>query len=434
MTDALLALLDGRIIGRIARPRSGRLSFTYDEAWRNDPDAYPLSLSMPPAASAHRHGPIEAFLWGLLPDNEFILDRWAKRFHVSPRNVLALIAEVGEDCAGAVQFARLDRLDAASAPGPKPAWLTEREIGERLRALKADASATRMAQDTGQFSLAGAQPKTALLLDNGRWGVPAGRTPTTHILKPPTGALDGHAENEHFCLALARALGLPAAASEIRRFDGEIAIVVERYDRRRTARGIVRIHQEDICQALALLPTRKYENEGGPSAAEIVDLLRTQSSAWAADVDRFVEALAFNWLIAGTDAHAKNYSLLLGSGGAVRLAPLYDLASALPYDRLDEKKLKLAMKIGGNYRLHDIGFRQWRQFAAATNLNGDELIGRIAGMAERLPEEATCVRRDAAREGLKNPILDRLVARLSKRAAACARMLRSGQDIREIGV
>lgn len=423
MTDALLALLDGQSIGRVTRLRSGRMAFTYDEAWRNDPDAYPLSLSMPLAASEHRHAPIEAFLWGLLPDKEFILDRWAKRFHVSPRNVFALIAEVGEDCAGAVQFTRLD---AAIAPGPKPVWLTEKDIGERLRALKADASATRMAQDTGQFSLAGAQPKTALLLENGKWGVPSGRTPTTHILKPPTGALDGHAENEHFCLALARALGLPSAASEVRRFDGEVAIVVERYDRRRTARGPVRIHQEDICQALALLPTRKYENEGGPSATAIVDLLRTQSSAWAADVDRFVDALAFNWLIAGTDAHAKNYSLLLGSGGTVRLAPLYDLASALPYDRLDERKLKLAMKIGGNYKLHDIGIRQWRKFAGAANLDDGELIARIAGMAQRLPEEAARVRQDAAREGLKHPILDRLVGRLSKRAAACARMLRSG--------
>jgi serine/threonine-protein kinase HipA len=426
MTDVLMALLDGRRIGHVSRPRSGRLSFTYDEAWRNDPDAYPLSLSMPLAASDHRHGPIEAFLWGLLPDNEFILDRWAKRFHVSPRNVLALIAEVGEDCAGAVQFTRPDRLDAAMAPGPKPVWLTEEEIGERLRALKADASATRMAQDTGQFSLAGAQPKTALLFDekSKKWGVPSGRTPTTHILKPPTGALDGHAENEHFCLALARALGLPVAASEIRRFDGETAIVVERYDRQRTAKGLVRIHQEDVCQALALPPTRKYENEGGPPAAAIVALLRTHSSAWSTDVDRFVKALAFNWLIAGTDAHAKNYSLLLGARGAVRLAPLYDLASSLPYKHLDEKKLKLAMKTGGNYKLHDIGIRQWRKFAAAAGLNGEELVDLIATMAERLPQEAQSVRRDAAQRELDHPILDRLVDHLSRRARTCARLLR----------
>ena len=105
MTQTLLAQLDGRTVGRVQRLRTGglRFSFTYDDAWRNDADAYPLSLSMPLSASEHRHPIIEAFLWGLLPDNEIILDRWAKRFHVSPRNAFALIAEVGEDCAGAVQ-------------------------------------------------------------------------------------------------------------------------------------------------------------------------------------------------------------------------------------------------------------------------------------------------------------------------------------------
>ncbi|PTH92513.1 type II toxin-antitoxin system HipA family toxin, partial [Staphylococcus shinii] len=149
---------------------------------------------------------------------------------------------------------------------------------------------------------AGAQPKTALLLRDGRWSVPAGRTPTTHILKPPSDAFDGHAENEHFCLALARRLGLPAAHSDVRRFDGEAAIVVPRFDRIEYDGQLLRVHQEDFCQALAISPTRKYQNEGGPSPEAIVDALRTHSSSPARDVDTFIDALAFNWLIAGTDA------------------------------------------------------------------------------------------------------------------------------------
>ncbi|MGA7631477.1 MAG: HipA domain-containing protein [Terriglobales bacterium] len=125
-------------------------------------------------------------------------------------------------------------------------------------------SAWRAATDTGQFSLAGAQPKTALLLEGRRWGVPSGRTPTTHILKPPTGEWDGHAEIEHFCLLLARASGLVVPNSSVRRFRAEIAIVIERYDRIRSSDGWLRVHQEDMCQALGLHPAKKYENEGGP--------------------------------------------------------------------------------------------------------------------------------------------------------------------------
>jgi serine/threonine-protein kinase HipA len=425
VTQTLLAQLDGRTVGRVQRLRTGglRFSFTYDDAWRNDADAYPLSLSMPLSASEHRHPIIEAFLWGLLPDNEIILDRWAKRFHVSPRNAFALIAEVGEDCAGAVQFIRPERLADGASPDPEPEWLDEKAIGDRLRALRADISATRLPRDTGQFSLPGAQAKTALLLDGGRWGVPSGRTPTTHILKPPMGDLDGHAENEHFCLALARRLGLASASSEICRFDGEVAIVVERFDRERTAQGLQRIHQEDMCQALALPPTGKYENEGGPGAMKIIELLRTHSSASDEDIPTFIEALIFNWLIGGSDAHAKNYSLLLGRRGTVRLAPLYDLASALPYDQIDEHKLKLAMKIGGEYLLHDIGPRQWRKFAPAAGLDGDALIGQVDRMIERLPTEARAVRSEATAHGLNHPILDRLVERLSRRSEACRKML-----------
>src|SRR5262249_18335136 len=152
------------------------------------------------------------FLWGLLPDNEFVLDRWARRFQVSARNVFALISHVGEDCAGAVQFVTRERLGAVqSGDSDNIDWLDEAGLAQRLRILHEDHAAWRLPRDTGQFSLAGAQPKTALFFQEGRWGIPSGRVPTTHILKPPTGRFDGHAENEHVCLALARALGLPAA-------------------------------------------------------------------------------------------------------------------------------------------------------------------------------------------------------------------------------
>jgi serine/threonine-protein kinase HipA len=211
--------------------------------------------------------------------------------------------------------------------------LTEADIANRLRSLQADVSAWRAPHDAGQFSLAGAQPKTAYLFDGQRWGIPSGREPTTHILKPPTREFDGHAENEHLCLALARALGLPVARSEIRQFEDVTAIVVERYDRVRIANlaaaqaaraaakaaeaavyaasgnadsvakvaqaaaeaveasasaqslsefakttATYRVHQEDFCQALRVHPSRKYQNEGGPGPKQIVDLLRANAA------------------------------------------------------------------------------------------------------------------------------------------------------------
>ena len=190
--EALILLLDGQIIGSVYR-RKGRLSLVYDDAWRLRPDAYPLSLSMPLASAEHPHGPVNAFLWGLLPDNDVVIERWARHFQVSPKNPFALIGAVGEDCAGAVQFVRPNRLDALKGGAEDTIdWLEPNQVAERLKALREDQAAWRAARDTGQFSLAGAQPKTALMWETGRWGVPSGRLPTTHILKPPSLAFDGH--------------------------------------------------------------------------------------------------------------------------------------------------------------------------------------------------------------------------------------------------
>jgi serine/threonine-protein kinase HipA len=424
MTE-LVALLDGKEVGRVHNDARGRLTFVYGDEWRNAAEAYPLSLSVPLAAKEHGRAVVEAFLWGLLPDNERVLARWAAKFQVSARNVFALISHVGEDCAGAVQFVIPERLDALrGGKEDKVEWLDESDIAMRLKTLREDHAAWRLPRDTGQFSLAGAQPKTALLLQNDRWGIPSGRIPTTHILKPPTGHFDGHAENEHICLTLARNLGLPTAQSKVMRFAEEIVIVIERYDRQSKGNDIIRVHQEDICQALGIMPTKKYQNEGGPSAVNIAELLRTYSTDREADLDTFIAALGFNWLIAGTDAHAKNYSLLLG-GRNIRLAPLYDVASILPYDEFDLRKVKIAMKIGGEYELSHIALRQWQKFAREMRVDADELVEMLTRMAEQLPDEVNAARGRAREEGLDEAIVERLAAQLVERAVQCRRMLAS---------
>jgi serine/threonine-protein kinase HipA len=427
MTNELVTLLRGQEVGRVRRDTRGRLMFSYASDWREAGDAYPLSLSMPLAAREHGPAVIGAFLWGLLPDNELVLERWAKKFQVSPRNAFALLANVGEDCAGAVQFVQPDRVGVIGAADHDEhahvEWLDETGMAARLKALREDHAAWRLPRDAGQFSLAGAQPKTALLFEDGRWGVPSGRTPTTHILKPPTGQFDGHAENEHICLRLARSLGLPTASSRVMRFGEEVAIVVERYDRIRSGNDIIRVHQEDVCQASGVMPTRKYQSEGGPGVADIVELLRTYSSSRDEDITAFLDAVAFNWLIAGTDAHAKNYSLLISGGPRVRLAPLYDIASLLPYEQYDPWKTRLSMKIGGEYRLRDIGPGEWRKLAHDLRIDADALVSRVGAMAARLPDELSAVHAKARADGLGPPIKDKLTSRLVERAVACGAML-----------
>jgi serine/threonine-protein kinase HipA len=208
------------------------------------------------------------------------------------------------------------------------------------------------------------------------------------------------------------------ARSEVRWFEDQIAIVIERYDRERTESGMIRVHQEDVCQSLAVLPTLKYENEGGPGARTIVELIRTFSGRSDEDVSRFVDALAFNWLIAGTDAHAKNYSMLIGAEGRARLAPLYDVASILPYG-FDLQRVRLAMKIGDEYRLQDIGPHRWQKLAASLRLDAETLMRRIRDLATALPDHLADVRRTAKDQGLDHPLVARLSDAIVERSRYC---------------
>lgn len=471
--DELIVFMDGRQMGRLTQ-KQGRLAFTYSDDWRGAEGAYPLSTSMPLISKEHGHKEVTAFLWGLLPDNDQVLQRWARSFQVSARNPFALLSHVGEDCAGAVQFVRKDRVTTFVEETGENAveWLTEKEIGRRLTALKQDAGAGRSPRDTGQFSLAGAQPKTALYFDGKKWGIPHGRMPTTHILKPPTDEFDGFAENEHLCLRLAAALGLQTARSSVRAFDGATAIVIERYDRRsvtdivadrlKTAKvldtqagkaeasgsinvanqlrqkaasiraqgrllsetspvPVLRVHQEDFCQALSILPLNKYQNQGGPGPAEIIAHLRTHAASpedSARDVLRLVDAQIFNWLIGGTDAHGKNYSILIGAAGRIRLAPLYDIASILAYAEHDPRKVNLAMKIGDEYRLSRITGAEWLKFAATNKLEQDLVLGRIRSVGKALPDALSDTIRDMRSQKLDHPILKVLEKVLPERCNA----------------
>lgn len=422
-TRSLAAVLGGVRIGTLTQRADGRLAFSYDAAYRQSPEAMPLSLSMPLSASDYDGPEVRAFCRGLLPDNEGVLERWGRDFHVSAGNPFALLCHVGEDCAGAIQFVPAERARVLLADIGSVEPLSEGQVADRLRTLRRDPSAWHLPAG-GQFSLAGAQAKTALHRDavTGQWGDPSGAIPTTHILKPAIAGFDDHDLNEHLCLRSAQIAGFRTASSTIGSFGGERAVVIARYDRRPGPGGsVLRVHQEDICQSLGLPPTAKYQSEGGPSAEQIIALIRRAvgpADVAESEVERFVDALALNWLIAGTDAHAKNYSLLI-TARQIRLAPLYDVASILPYNDVHLPKLKLAMRIGSEYRVTAITGRHWTSFADHNQLDEGRLLARIDELAGRLPGAFRAAADEADVAVLQSDLPGHLAGRVAEHVERC---------------
>jgi serine/threonine-protein kinase HipA len=421
----LLVMIEGSLMGRVHADKAGGLSLDYEASWRESPQGHSLSVSMPLAQIPYLQKPVLSYLWNLLPEDPNVLQRWGQQYHVSAANPFRLLANVGADVPGAAQFIPPERLqEIQSAHRPTIDWMTVDELAERLRQLRADIAAVRRPGDIGKMSLPGAQAKTAYYWDKqtNRWGVPGGRTPTTHIIKPCVPGFDGLVENEHLCLDIAARLGMPAANSYVLALD-QAYIVVERYDRLPPSPGssfVRRIHQEDMCQALGLMPGKKYQEDGGPGIAQIATLIRRVSSDPDADVDRFLQANMFNWLIGGTDAHAKNYSLLIGAGDEIRFAPLYDLSSQLSYPDLIEQRV--AMKIGDHYDIRRVGIADWRKLARACTIEEERVLTLLRSMAKALPDAISAARKQALIEGLSEkfiaPLAQQLIKHVGERLAA----------------
>jgi serine/threonine-protein kinase HipA len=411
--NELTVILGDSVAGTLTRLSGGRLRFDYADDYGA---STPLSLSMPVQVRSHPDGVVTPWLWGLLPDNEAVLRRWAREFHASAASPFSMLATpVGEDCAGSVRFAKPDEIDRVLARPGAVTWLDEHGVAARLRELKEDSTTWLGRTFTGQFSLAGAQAKTALLRSGERWGVPSGSTPTTHILKPAVAGLDDHDLNEHLCLDAARRAGLIAARTAVSRFDEETAVVVTRYDRVERGGSIVRVHQEDLCQALSVPPDRKYENEGGPGVERVAALLRDAMPARESGnaVRRFADALIWNWLIAGTDAHAKNYSLLL--------------AGALPYPDVHVRRLRFAMKLGGDYRV-ELWQNPWPRAARDLRLDPDELSARVDELAQRAPDAFADAAHDPQVTALARPLGATLADLVADRAGRCRELLARSEE------
>jgi serine/threonine-protein kinase HipA len=355
MVAELVVYLDGERCGTVEQTPTGNMTFVYDEQYRSQRGATPLSLSMPLAAATHKKRAILPYLQGLLPDSEEALNAIARRYEVSSSSPFALLKHGGADVAGAVQIVSPETVPSdAAGPREKSRVVDDTEIGAMLRqVLDEYADGVPYVGSVGNFSLAGAQPKIALFKDDhGKWAIPEGATPTTHILKPVTGKIRRIDVVEQLTMTAARMLGCTVAASTLQTFDGLDVFVTQRYDRKFVDGGWHRLHQEDFCQSLSVSPDKKYQHrDGGPGLAKIAALIRSlpfEEDRRAVGQD-FYRAFVFNTVAGCTDAHAKNYSLLL-QGDHVRLAPLYDLATYAPYWD-GSARLNAAMSVHGEYAL-----------------------------------------------------------------------------------
>lgn len=387
--------MNGLHVGRWERTRSGTDQLLYDPAWMTAPEGRPLSLSLPftQGGVPLRSPRVAAYFENLIPDNERILRRLRDRYHAASGSAFDLLATIGRDCAGAVQL-----VPAGEEPGDprriEALALDEAGVAQLLRDATTSGPLDTREADAFRLSIAGAQEKTALLKHRGRWCLPRGATPSTHIFKLPLGLvgnlradLSASVELEWLCMEIARECGLPVAQVEIGRFEDQKALIVERFDRAlsRDGKWWQRFPQEDCCQASGLPPSQKYETDGGPGIRRIMELLRGSEAA-AEDRAIFFRAQVLFWLLAATDGHAKNFSLRLLPGGAYRLAPLYDILSIYPWmgrgaGQLDPRKARLAMAVEGrnrHYVLHDI--HRWHWVAM-----GEQLGFTDAEWLERLP-------------------------------------------------
>lgn len=430
--------MNGAFVGTWSIQPQGIEVLQYADEWIANVQGRPLSLSLPftPGNAPHRGDAVRAYFENLLPDSKDIRNRVARRFQAASTDAFSLLAEVGRDCVGALQI-----LPAGEIPADvrvlDATLLSEADVARLLRSTVAPPAlggAGASEDDELRLSIAGAQEKTALLWRDGNWWLPHGATPTTHILKLPMGLvgnmrldLSESIENEWLCAEILAAYGMPVARTAPLRFDNVKVLAVERFDRMwwdadGGRRWLVRLPQEDMCQATATPPHLKYESDGGPGVARIMDLLATSRDP-ERDRRTFFQAQVLFWMLCAPDGHAKNFSLFLRPGGAYELTPLYDVLSAYPFlgegpGKLSPFRAKMAMAVrtkNAHWRMRDILRRHWltigqRYGIVTPDGRGaafviDDLVARTSEVVRmvraRLPRGFPATLADSILEGLE---------------------------------
>lgn len=399
----------------------GRLSYCYAPAWLSLPNAVALSASLPLQGEPFDDHKTRPFFAGLLPEGR-MRRLIAQQFQVSGQNDFALLDHIGGECAGAVTFLEPGQVLPVPDHGDDVQWLSDEEVVAILDELPRRPMLA--GHDGLRLSLAGAQDKLPVVFDGARIGLPRNGTPSSHILKPAIHAVEDSVINEGFCMALAEAMQLKPARSQVHAVLNRPFLLVERYDRVVDAQGCrQRLHQEDFCQALGVVPEMKYQNEGGPDLAQCFDLIRRATRPSAPQVLRLFDYVIFNALIGNHDAHAKNFSLLhLGgkSGKTPVLAPCYDTLSTAVYPTLTPK---MAMKIGSKYKFSEVQARHWDQFAEGVGLAKAQAKRRILELAKSLPPTARKLQSDPGHRFAGHAVIGRIIALIEQRCALTIRRL-----------
>ncbi len=429
----LRILINNRLVGRMYKEANGAVSFQYDQSWLDWTPAFAISMSLPLRETAYSGDAVVAVFDNLLPDNPNVRRRVAERMGAQGTDYFSLLEAIGRDCVGAMQFLPDD--DPTDA---EPYIKGEPVSDEEIEAILASLVTAPLGVDKEQefrISIAGAQEKTALLWYEGQWMRPIGTTPTTHLLKPQLGEIPtafgpidmaASVDNEHYCLKLMEAFGFDVAQTEIVTFGTRRVLVVERFDRRwRNAQHLLRLPQEDCCQAMGIPSAQKYQSNGGPSAVDILTMLQRADEPQKDQAAFFKSQILF-WLIGATDGHGKNFSIFLKPEGRYGLTPFYDVLSAQPaFDKkqIPNNKYKLAMSAGKNrhYRVLEMMGRHFVQTGKAAGLGTTIMRTAITELLDRAkdaPEKALAAMPKDFAHGIHESIAAAIVKRLPHLASA----------------
>lgn len=397
--NILQVCLNGIKVGELVKGRSSEISFLYDTEWLKI--GFEISRSLPLQEQAYKGEEVSRYFDNLLPDNDELKETIATKFGAQSTKAYDLLKVIGRDCVGALSF-----LDETAEINPELEMnyskLTSKEIAKRLKGLGKVTPLGMDDDDAFRISLAGAQEKTAFLKVNKAWNVPHRLTPTTHIFKNKIGALGDLGEHKNFedsidnewsCLYIMKKMGFDVCHASIEIFEDQKVLVVERFDRKWVKIAdesfLIRLHQEDMCQALSISPYQKYQDKGGPGIKKISDFLRGSKNQ--RDRFEFFKTIIVFDLLYASDGHGKNFSIFLEKDG-FRLTPLYDVMSSYFLHKREEvplEKLKLAMKVG-HYSFKRVYRKHYKELAAECGINSEvfeELMSEVKESYESLKIE-----------------------------------------------